>query len=240
MRDRPATRIARVSEALKSTTVPRSLARRPNFRRAMYSGLGALVALLIGSTIGRGHSRTFGLHLTVVVPTLVFVVLAIGCVRATAAELDEFFRWRGGHTTGSAVRMIVTGFGYVLAALIALALLSVPIGHVLLGGAIVGIVLGIAAQQSLANVFAGLVLLATRPFTVGSLIRVRSGALGGEFHGTVLAMSLTYVSISTSDGQLQVPNSSVLAAAVGPWHPTAEDPSREPAEAAAAPRDRRD
>jgi small-conductance mechanosensitive channel len=234
VRDTPATKIARVSEALKGTATG-TLVRRPNFRRAMYSGLGALVALLIGSTIGRGHGRTFGIDLTVVVPTLVFVVLAIVCVRATAAELDEFFRWRGGHTTGSAVRMVVTGSGYVLAALIALALLSVPIGHLLLGGAIVGVVLGIAAQQSLANVFAGLVLLAARPFTVGSLIRVRSGALGGEFYGTVLAMSLTYVSISTSDGMLQVPNSSVLAAAVGPWHPKAVDQSPGPAEATAAP-----
>jgi len=144
-------------------------------------------------------------------------------VRATAAELDEFFRWRGGHTTGSAVRMIVTGFGYVVVALIALALPSVPISHALLGGAIVGVVLGIAAQQSLGNVFAGLVLLTARPFAVGSLIRVRSGALGGEFYGTVLAMGLTYVSISTSEGKLQVPNSSVLPAAVGPWHPKAEE-----------------
>jgi small-conductance mechanosensitive channel len=223
MRDRQATTIGRVTEAFKGATTPRTLARRPNVRRAMYSGMGALVALLIGSTIGRGHGRTFGVNITVLVPTLVFVVLTIVFVRATASELDEFLRWGGGQTTGSAVRMIVTGIGYVVTALIALALLSVPIGHVLLGGAIVGVVLGIAAQQSLGNVFAGLVLLAARPFAVGSLIRVRSGALGGEFHGTVLAMSLTYVSISTPEGKLQVPNSSVLAAAVGPWHPGTDE-----------------
>jgi small-conductance mechanosensitive channel len=223
MKDREATTLARVTDALRGTSAPQILARRPNIRRAAYSGLGALVALLIGSTIGRGHGRTFGVDLTVLVPTLVFVVLTIVCVRATAAELDEFLRWGGGQTTGSAVRMIVTGFGYVVAGLVALALLSVPIGHVLLGGAIVGVVLGIAAQQSLGNVFAGLVLLAARPFAVGSLIRVRSGALGGEFHGTVLAMSLTYVSISTPEGKLQVPNSSVLAAAVGPWHPKTDE-----------------
>jgi hypothetical protein len=55
-------------------------------------------------------------------------------------------------------------------------------------------------------------------------------------------MSLTYVSISTSDGMLQVPNSSVLAAAVGPWHPKADDQSPGPAGATAtpAPSDRRD
>jgi small-conductance mechanosensitive channel len=234
---RHASNIARVSEALRGTAEPtRTLVRRPRFRRAMYSGFGALVALLVGSTIGRGHTRTFGVDVFVDVPTLIFLVLVVMCVRATATELDEFFRWRGGHTAGSAVRMIVTGAGYVFAAIVALALLSVPIGHVLLGGAIVGVVLGIAAQQTLGNVFAGLVLLVARPFAVGHFIRVRSGALGGEFYGTVLAMSLTYVSISTSDGLLRVPNSSVLDAAVGPWHPKVDEQSEPHQHEAAAPR----
>src|SRR6185437_7076332 len=98
-----------------------------------------------------------------------------------------------------------------------LSMLSVPVGHFLLGGAIAGVVLGIAAQQSLGNVFAGFVLLVVRPISVGEYIRVRSGALGGEFYGTVTSMSLTYVSVLTEGGILQVPNSSFLAAAVGPW-----------------------
>jgi small-conductance mechanosensitive channel len=42
-------------------------------------------------------------------------------------------------------------------------------------------------------------------------------ALGGEFYGTVTSVSLTYVSVLTDDGMLKVPNSSVWAAAVGPW-----------------------
>src|ERR1700735_5477601 len=59
--------------------------------------------------------------------------------------------------------------------------------------------------------------LLARPFAVGNRVRVRSGALGGEFYGTVISMSLTYVSILTDEGMLKVPNSSLLAAAVGPW-----------------------
>ncbi len=113
--------------------------------------------------------------------------------------------------------MIVTGFGYLVALIGTLSMLSVPVGHLLLGGAIAGVVLGIAAQQSLGNVFAGLVLLLARPFAVGNHIRVRSGSLGGEFYGTVTSMSLTYVSVLTEQGLLKVPNSSLLAAAVGPW-----------------------
>ena len=96
-------------------------------------------------------------------------------------------------------------------------MLSIPIGHLLLGGAIAGVVLGIAAQQSLGNVFAGLVLLMARPFAVGNRIRIRSGALGGEFYGTVTSMSHTYVSVLTDEGMLKVLDPSLLAAAVGPW-----------------------
>jgi Mechanosensitive ion channel len=65
------------------------------------------------------------------------------------------------------------------------------------------------------------VLLGARPFAVGNRIRVRSGALGGEFYGTVTSMSLTYVSMLTDEGMLKVPNSSVWAAAAGPWERTA-------------------
>jgi small-conductance mechanosensitive channel len=113
--------------------------------------------------------------------------------------------------------MLVTGFGYLVAVIGTLSMLSVPVGHFLLGGAIAGVVLGIAAQQSLGNVFAGFVLLLVRPIAVGNYIRVRAGALGGEFYGTVTSMSLTYVSLLTEEGLLKVPNASFLAAAVGPW-----------------------
>jgi small-conductance mechanosensitive channel len=147
----------------------------------------------------------------------VFLVLVVLCARASAVELDALARWRGGQTAGSAMRMLVTGFGYAIALLGTLSMLSISIGHLLLGGAIVGVVLGIAAQQSLGNVFAGLVLLMARPCAVGNRIRIQSGALGGEFYGTVTSMSLTYVSVLTDEGMLKVPNSSLLAAAVGPW-----------------------
>ncbi len=118
--------------------------------------------------------------------------------------------------------MLVTGFGYAVALLGMLSMLSIPVGHLLLGGAIAGVVIGIAAQQSLGNAFAGVVLLLARPFAVGDRVRIRSGALGGEFSGTVTAMSLTYVSVLTDEGMLKVPNSSLLAAAVGPWHPSTD------------------
>jgi small-conductance mechanosensitive channel len=195
----------------------RELVRRPRFRRALATGSGAILALVVGTSVVPRHAHTVSGRALLDIPAVVYLVLAVACARSTASELDDLARWRGGQTAGAAMRMLVTGFGYLVALVGTLSMLSVPIGHLLLGGAIAGVVLGIAAQQSLGNVFAGLVLLVARPFAVGNSIRVRSGALGGEFYGTVTAMSLTYVSVLTEQGMLKVPNSSLLAAAVGPW-----------------------
>jgi small-conductance mechanosensitive channel len=183
----------------------------------MTTGIGALVVLVIGSVVKNWRFHLPGWRLGVeIAPPLVFLFLAVPCIRATAHELDEMARRRGGRGAASSIRLITTMVGYLVALLLALGLTDYPLGHLLLGGAIVGVILGIAAQQSLGNVFAGLVILAARPFTVGNYIRVRSGALGGEFSGTVLALSLTYVTVATPEGLLKVPNSSVMASAVGP------------------------
>jgi small-conductance mechanosensitive channel len=204
----------------------RVLVRRPKFRRAVVTGCGAAIALIVGSSVVPRHAHTMSGRALLDVPAVVFLVLVIACARSSAVELDALARWRGGQTAGSAMRMLVTGFGYAIGLIGMLSMLSISIGHLVLGGAIAGVVIGIAAQQSLGNVFAGLVLPMARPFAVGNRVGVRSGALGGKFYGTVPSMSLTYVSVLTDEGMLKVPNSSMLAAAVGPWdgaaHPRSE------------------
>jgi hypothetical protein len=93
-------------------------------------------------------------------------------------------------------------------------LIGVSPAQLALGGAVTGVLLGIAAQQSLANLFAGLVLLFARPFRVGDRVRFRAGALSGQIDGMVVDVSLTYVRLETDDGLVMLPNSQALAAAV--------------------------
>ncbi|MFB9905122.1 mechanosensitive ion channel domain-containing protein [Allokutzneria oryzae] len=143
--------------------------------------------------------------------TVLFLVGGIALTRLVAGDIDRRFGQRGLQAPGSIVKIVVTVVGYVLVALTALGLMAVPIQQLLLGGAITGVVVGIAAQQTLANVFAGLVVLFVRPFKVGDTIEVRSGALNGPFTGRVIALGLTYVTLSTEDGTLLLPNSGVLA-----------------------------
>jgi small-conductance mechanosensitive channel len=115
----------------------------------------------------------------------------------------------------------VTRYALVLAGIftvlvIALNVATIPVGQLVLGGAVTGVLLGIAAQQSLSNLFAGMVLLFARPFRVGDRVRLRAGALYGILDGTVTDISITYVRLETAEGVLFVPNSQALAAVVGP------------------------
>src|SRR6202035_4770455 len=103
------------------------------------------------------------------------------------------------------VRYAILLIGGVTILVLGVGLMKVPIGQLLVGGAVTGILLGIAGQQALSNVFAGMVLLLSRPFGVGDAIRLRSGALGGQMEGTVTEIGITYLRLETPDGVLHVP-----------------------------------
>jgi small-conductance mechanosensitive channel len=116
------------------------------------------------------------------------------------------------------VRYTIVLVGSIAVLFITLGLLDVPIDQLLVGGAVTSIILGIAAQQSLGNVFSGLVLLLSHPFGVGDAVSFRSGAFSGEIEGIVTEIGITYVRIETAEGNIRLPNSQVLASAVGPAH----------------------
>lgn len=85
-----------------------------------------------------------------------------------------------------------------------------------LGGAATAVILGLAAQQTLGNLFAGLVLLSARPFRVGDRVELQGGGLAGSIEGTVSGLGLMYTTFSRGDDEMMVPNAIVLASAVVP------------------------
>jgi small-conductance mechanosensitive channel len=121
-----------------------------------------------------------------------------------------------GSAHAAVVRFAVVVVGGLATIVITLQLLNIAVTQLVVGGALTGVLVGIAAQQSLANVFAGIVLLLARPFRVGDRVGIRSGALSGLLEGTVSEVSITYVRLETPNGPVSVPNAQVLAAAVGP------------------------
>lgn len=164
--------------------------------------------------------------------SLVFVAAGFIATRSVAGELGRVSEAHGGVAAGSAVRLIcmIIGYGIVLLAL--LGLLRVNLGNLLVGGAVTGVVVGIAAQQTLGNFFAGLVLLFARPYVPGQRVKIRTGAMGGPFDGVILGAGLMYTVIDTDEGLISMPNSGLLAAAIGPSDQPKAAADAEPAGAA--------
>ena len=98
----------------------------------------------------------------------------------------------------------------------ALRIAGVNAGTLAVGGAFAAVLLGLAAQQSLGAIFAGIVLQTTRPFRVGERVRFVGGALAGSMEGTVTSLGLFYTTLSQGADRLQIPNNVLLNLAVVP------------------------
>ena len=191
---------------------------RPHFIRAAVFSLLALSALVFGSRYSgalndNDFDRYDGLQLGSAAVLLVAGVLA---VRSLATAVKTALRTHPDDPRGAPVGFIVSAIGYLVVIFSVVRVMGGDLGGLLLGGALTGVVVGIAAQQTLGNFFAGIVLLIVRPFTVGEEIVLRGATLGGEYEGTVVEMSMFYVHLTTTKGPVALPNAGVLAAAVGP------------------------
>ncbi|MBS1884190.1 MAG: mechanosensitive ion channel family protein [Actinobacteria bacterium] len=113
------------------------------------------------------------------------------------------------------------GFVFRLLAMLAVVVVALRIAGVqastlAVGGAFTAVLLGLAAQQSLGAIFAGVVLQTTRPFRVGERVRLVGGAVAGSVEGTVTSLGLFYTTFSQGADRLQIPNNVLLMLAVVP------------------------
>jgi small-conductance mechanosensitive channel len=145
-----------------------------------------------------------------------FCAFASMATYGLSRKAREVLEPRAGTSHAAIVQYTLLLVGAFTTLVITLNLFGIPIGQLVLGGALTSVFVGIAAQQALSNVFAGVVLLMSRPFRVGDYIRLRAGALGGQLDGTVTEIGITYVRLNVGGSIMSVPNSQVLNAAVGP------------------------
>ncbi|HEX6714807.1 MAG TPA: mechanosensitive ion channel family protein [Thermoleophilaceae bacterium] len=115
-------------------------------------------------------------------------------------------------TIGFLVRLALL----VAALLIALRIAGLTPRTLAVGGAVTAIVLGLAAQQTIGNLFAGVLLLSVQPFRVGDRVRFQAGALAGQVEGTVTQLGLLYVTLMEGDDVILVPNNTIVTAAIVP------------------------
>jgi small-conductance mechanosensitive channel len=218
-------------EALRSI----ELRVRLDFRKTIIFGLIALIALVAGHEVGGVHASSLRMRLISYGCALLTAIFGVAASRTAAREVHRVAVARAGVVAGAPLRLAVLLAGYLIAAISVCDLVGVELRQLLVGGAITGIVVGLAAQPVLSNLFAGLVLLFARPYVPGQRIRVLSGSINGPHNGVILSAGLLYTILETDDGPLNIPNSTLLAAAVGPAPAVIESDDADDGEAASYP-----
>jgi small conductance mechanosensitive channel len=115
-------------------------------------------------------------------------------------------------TVGFLIRLVAIAITLVVALHIA----GISTQSLAVGGAFTAVILGLAAQQTIGNLIAGVVLLSARPFRVGERVRLQAGALGGPTEGIVSELGLMYTTFARGEDRIMIPNSAVLNAVVVP------------------------
>lgn len=186
-------------------------------RRARWEAL-VLTPLVVAVIWAYDHRRQlFGVDLPVrIASAIVLVILGWALARALGRAIGpSLFRRMEGGTAGT-VGFLVRLIALSVSILFALRVAGLKPGTLAVGGAFTAVIVGLAAQQTIGNLIAGLVLLSARPFRVGDRVRFQAGAVAGMVEGVVSSLGLMYTTLAQGEDRTMVPNSVVLAAAVVP------------------------
>jgi small conductance mechanosensitive channel len=191
----------------------------PRFSKRQFGGL-LLALLLIAGTLFVYYNRKsiapgYGQWVragTVLVLIVVGTAATHWLARGLSPRLYRRLDPATAGTTGFVIRLLATTAVVGLALRIA----GVTASTLAVGGAFTAVLLGLAAQQALGGIFAGIVLQSTRPFRVGERVRLVGGALAGSIEGTVSSLGLFYTTLSQGADRLMVPNNVLLSLVVVP------------------------
>jgi small-conductance mechanosensitive channel len=155
------------------------------------------------------------------------LLVAWAAARAFTNATNAVLRRQGQMHHGATIRVFLNILIAVAAVLALARLAGVSIESIFLGSAFAGIVLGLAAQTVLSNVFAGLLLVVASPFHPGDRVSIVSSSYGAfapsyphemvypAYAGTVEDVQLLYTILQLDAGGVaKVPNSVVLAALI--------------------------
>ena len=135
---------------------------------------------------------------------LIFVVCVVAirlCTRLLRKALD---RTSLDVQVKRALTNVLRAVLWVTAAIVIMGQLNISTASLVALVSVAGLALSLSLQNTLSNVFAGVTLLVTRPFSVGDFVEA------GTTSGTVTRMGLFYVTLLTADNkEIHVPNSDI-------------------------------
>ncbi|MFW6385429.1 MAG: mechanosensitive ion channel family protein, partial [Halodesulfurarchaeum sp.] len=159
----------------------------------IWGGLSAVLALIDVVAISMPVIVNTGL--TVLIFVLGYV--AVEVLDAWLTGLTEHSEDISDHQEEIAFRVLqIVVFSTVILA--SLTLWNVDLGGLLVGAGFLGIVLGMAARQTLGSLLAGFVLMFSRPFEIGDWIEI------GDEEGIVTEISIVNTRLQNFDGEFVI------------------------------------
>ena len=148
-----------------------------------------------------------------VVTKFIFVaVIGLLIINVITAGMEIFGDLKGMQKEIEALADLFKLFAYSVLVLVLLETLNINVTGLLIGAGFLGIVIGLAAQTTLGNVFAGIAILSTRPFYIGERITISAWqyVLKEETYphesflqgvtGVVEQIGIVYTKVITDDG----------------------------------------
>jgi small-conductance mechanosensitive channel len=196
------------------------LARQLSKRAVKRARIETLVLLLLtGATVALFiyRKQLFGIDAPVrAAAAVALLLLGFGLARDLGRLAGPALFRRMDPGTAGTVGFLLRLFFATFATLAALRVAGVTNANLVPAAAATAVILGLAAQQTLGNLFAGIVLLSARPFVVGDRVKLQGGGLAGELEGTVSSLGLLHTVFSNGEDSIMVPNRTVLDVAIVP------------------------
>src|ERR671931_832970 len=206
------------SQAWRDVGLARELTRKAA-RRAQRGAFVLILAVAGVLVVYSYRDELFGRHADQLVrigTCLALLILGWGFARNIGRAFAPALFRRMDPATAGTVGFLIRLATIVISLVAALRIAGLDTRTLTVGGAFTAVVVGLAAQQTLGNLIAGMVLLSARPFRVGDRVRFQGGGLDGTVEGVVSELGLLYTTLASGDDAIMVPNSVVLNVAIVP------------------------
>jgi small conductance mechanosensitive channel len=163
----------------------------------------------------RDDIKGYSIHIRIAA-VILLLILGWAIARALGRAIGPLLFRRMDPATAGTVGFLIRLTAGIAVLLFALSIAGLKPETLLAASAFTAVIVGLASQQTLGNVFAGVVLLSARPFRVGDRIRLQAGPLAGQVEGTVASLGLLFTDLARGEDTIMIPNTVVLSSAIVP------------------------
>lgn len=166
--------------------------------------ISGIMSSFTGLTLGSlALNRIFPALLTFIVCLVVMRIISTlsSKLLGRSQRMDETLRG----FVKSAIKIVL----WLITAIIVADTLGIPTTSLVALFSVVGLALSLSVQNIMANLFSGMTLLMTKPFSVGDWVDVSGQS------GTIKSISLFYTVLATGDNKvISIPNSTITSSTV--------------------------